>query len=545
MPRLTRAARAITRRLYFKIFLAFWLAMTVAGATLLVVETTRSAKIAQRWRGVTGDAFAVYAASAARDYPRDQRGLPSGKTRTLQQFLDDLEKRTMIRAWMFDSNGQEISGYAADQRRKHPQWLRERMNQLVERARVSGHTEFADLEGLTLTARSATTPSGEVWVLVGTLQDSRYDFWGAAPRVQILRLLAILATAGTVTWLLSRHLTQPIENLRTVTRRLEAGDFSARANAGSGRRRDEVADLASDFNSMATRIEHLLSEQERLLAAQRHLIADVAHELRSPLARSSVAIELARDALDPAPDAWTADQSAMPQTPSGLDQDRTVNEQVTEALDRIERETGNLTELIDRLLMLSRLESGVQKPEPVPVDLAALVRAVVADADFEARSTSRRVRLLQVEPITVHGTNALLRSAIENVVRNAVRHSPENTTVEVRLALSDAALQSWQQVGYHDSCFTSDLSANSTAEIPASAVIAVRDCGPGLPLEELGEIFRPFYRAGGGRARESGGAGLGLTITARAVELHQGQFRLCNAPEGGLEVQLRFPLQLG
>jgi two-component system sensor histidine kinase CpxA len=518
----------MTGRLFSKIFLAFWLAMTLAGAILLGVEMTRSAQMAQRWRGVTGDAFAVYAASAARDYPRDipAAELEEGDTkpRTLRQFLADLEERTMIRAWVFDSQNKEVSGYSPAARTKHPLWLRERMMQLVDLARQSGQTEFADLEGLTLTARAAPTPDGQLWVLVGMLQDSRYDFWGAAPRVQVLRLLTILAAAGAVSWFLARHLTQPLDNLRTMTRRLEAGDFSARADVRLDRRRDELAELAHDFNSMAARIEHLLREQERLLAAQRHLLADVAHELRSPLARSSVALELARDALE-----------LGPQAPND------VSASIGESLDRIERETGNLTDLIDRLLMLSRLESGVHKPDSATVDLNALVRAIVADADFEARSRQRQVRLVESEPCLTVGSTSLLRSAIENVVRNAVRHTAENTTVEVALSQADDLRQDWDRVGHFDACYTSDLP--ETAQTPLhSAVISVRDSGKGVPVEELSQIFRPFYRAGSGRARQSGGVGLGLTITARALELHGGQFRLCNMPNGGLEVQLRLPL---
>jgi two-component system sensor histidine kinase CpxA len=538
----------LTRRLAFKIFVAFWIAMALVGGVLLAVETTRTEKLAQRWRGVTGDAFAVYATAVAGDYENPE-------SRMAKEFLANMEQRTRIQAWLFDTQGEEVSGYAQADRQAHPPWLRERVQQLVERARSSAQTEFDELGWVTLAARSARAPSGQTFVLVGVLPATRYNFWGASPRVQLLRLLAIFMTAGLVSWVLARHLTQPLEAVRAAAQQLARGDLSARASPALDRRRDELAELASDFNGMAERIEHLLREQERLVAAQRRLLADVAHELRSPLARASVALELARDALND--DGLSSDtylNSAPLSEGEGSDEDATALplpphqlQPVNESLDRIESETGRLTELIDRLLVLSRLESGVQKPDQTFVDLSSLVRAVAADADFEARRNGRQVRVLACEPCIMSGTSDLLRSAVENVVRNAVRHTPSDTAVEVSIERNSGdARQLWESESI-SGCYTSPLPPEHIAlahsHTVAWAVVKVRDLGKGVPPEELGEVFQPFYRARGARDRQSGGVGLGLSITARAVELHGGQFRVCNCPDdGGLIVELRLPL---
>ncbi|RYG67617.1 hypothetical protein EON80_13245, partial [bacterium] len=245
-----------------------------------------------------------------------------------------------------------------------------------------------------------------------------------------------------------------------------------------------------------------------------------------------VALELARDGLGESPD------KPLENVIDGA--------AVADSLHRIERETGNLTDLIDRLLVISRLESGVQKPDFAEVDLAAMIRAVVADANFEAKSSGRRVTLTSCEEFTTLGTAPLLRSAIENVVRNALRHTRENGGVEVSLVMQDpkTAQDFWTPEFPGDGCYVSELldgARDRTGEVEQWGIVTVRDEGAGVPSTELSEIFRPFYRAGNGRTRQSGGAGLGLTITARSMELHGGQYRLCNLEPSGLEVQLRFP----
>jgi two-component system sensor histidine kinase CpxA len=279
-------------------------------------------------------------------------------------------------------------------------------------------------------------------------------------------------------------LTTPLFKLRTTTNQLAEGDFSARVGTKLAKRRDEIGELGRDFNTMAERLESMVKAQQRLLG-------DISHELRSPLARLGVALGLARKR-------------------SGAD--------ANGALDRIERESENLNEMISQLLTLTRLESGTDGRKRSNVDLDALVREVSEDADFEARSLNRSVQVVSSDKCSINGVEDLLRSAVENVVRNAVRFTPEGTAVEVALR---------KQNGSGDNY----------------AVISVRDRGNGVPTESLEKIFRPFYRTEDARDRQSGGgSGLGLAITERAVRMHGGTVAATNAPEGGLSVEMRFHL---
>jgi two-component system sensor histidine kinase CpxA len=295
--------------------------------------------------------------------------------------------------------------------------------------------------------------------------------------------MAVLVS-GIICYLLARYLTSDVRKLRAATHLLAAGDLSARAEEPRGRRQDEIAELVRDFNTMAERLQDLVNAQSRLLN-------DISHELRSPLARLSVALGLA----------W---QRTGPDAHS--------------VLERIELEANRLNELIGRLLTLARLEGGEDAMRRTPVSIDELVRDVAKDADFEAQSRQCRVRCLVQEEITIQGSPALLHSAVENVVRNAMRHTREGTEVEIRLA--------------------HELNGGKD-----EAVVRVTDRGPGVPQEALDKLFRPFYRLDDARGRQTGGVGLGLAITERAVRLHAGTVRAVNRPEGGLMVEIRLPLE--
>jgi two-component system sensor histidine kinase CpxA len=230
---------------------------------------------------------------------------------------------------------------------------------------------------------------------------------------------------------------------------------------------------------MAERIEALISSQKRLLA-------DISHELRSPLARLSVALELARKNV--------------------------VDGRPAPALDRIEQESDRMNQLVGQLLTLTRLESGAERVPPETVALEDLLQQVIDDADFEAKSLGKRVHAIHMDQCRVKGSSELLRSAVENVIRNAIRYTGEGTAVEVSL--------NWRL---------------------DTAVLTVRDHGPGVPEEELKHIFEPFYRVSEARERASGGVGLGLSIADRTVKLHGGAIRAENTGEG-LLITIDLPL---
>jgi signal transduction histidine kinase len=296
--------------------------------------------------------------------------------------------------------------------------------------------------------------------------------------------LVIAIIAAGLTWYgFFRYSTVPLRRLRKVTQQLAGGDLSARVGEGLVHRKNEVADLGRDVDRMAERIESLVGAQQRL-------IRDVSHELRSPLARLNVALELARQSAGPAHSA---------------------------PFDRIERESERLNELISQLLMLTKLENESGMTQRTDFDIAALATEIAKDVDFEASSKDRRVVTKTCEPLMLNGNQELLRQALENLVRNAARYTAEGTAVEISL-------------------YKKNLGGR------VSAHIEIRDQGPGVPESELNDIFRPFYRVNDARERQSGGAGVGLAIAERAVHLHGGSLRALNAPGGGLVMEMELPL---
>jgi two-component system sensor histidine kinase CpxA len=292
-----------------------------------------------------------------------------------------------------------------------------------------------------------------------------------------------LLFGGVICYVLAWRLTAPIRRLRTTAQRLASGDLSARVGEAQGKVGDEVADLGRDLDLMAERIESLMESQKRL-------VRDVSHELRSPLARFNVALGLARQHCSSAADTY---------------------------FDRIELDAERLNELIGELLTLTLLESGAEQMVREHVELEYLVSKVAQDANFEAESRRKSVAVIASEPLSVEGNGELLRRALENVVRNAVRYTREGNAVEI-------ALRRVQE------------------EKAVYAVISVRDHGPGVPEDELAKLFLPFYRVAEARDRQSGGTGIGLAITDRAVRLHSGTVKARNAADGGLLIEIRLPV---
>ena len=230
---------------------------------------------------------------------------------------------------------------------------------------------------------------------------------------------------------------------------------------------------------------------ETLVDSQSRLLKDVSHELRSPLARLSVALGLARQR----------------QTP-----------EIEGQLNRIELEADRLNQLIQRLLTIARLESGADGIRKSDLSLRELVEQVAHDAEFESAGRECRVVAPDGDEFLVEADPELLRSAVENVIRNATRYTAPGTTVEAKLAR--------------------EKSANGAGE---EMVVRVSDSGPGVPETALVRIFEPFYRLDDARNRQTGGAGLGLSIADRAIRLHGGRITASNRKEGGLEVEIRIP----
>ncbi len=278
--------------------------------------------------------------------------------------------------------------------------------------------------------------------------------------------------------LLAAYITAPLARIRSSARRVARGDLSARVGDLPFGRSAEILALASEFDQMAARLKDLVEGQQRL-------IRDVSHEMRSPLSRLRVALELARS------------------QPPGND---------AEQLDRIEREALRLEEMIGQAIQLSRMETTAQT-RAGDVALDELVADIVADAAFEAQARPCSLHIAQTAPMRVHAEVDLLTSAIENVVRNAVNYTSTSSTIDLRLD-----------------------------RIENQARLRVRDAGPGVPPADLVRIFEPYFRTDIARQRKSGGSGLGLAIAKRAIERQGGRIRAQNAEGGGLEVEILLPM---
>jgi two-component system sensor histidine kinase CpxA len=285
--------------------------------------------------------------------------------------------------------------------------------------------------------------------------------------------LLILAAVALLCWILATNLASPLRGLARVVDRFGAGDLSVRVNSS---RKDEIGEVGRAFDRMAERI-------GTLLTAERRLLQDISHELRSPLARLSFAAELAR----------TAD-------------DRDA------AIARMNKEIARLTDLVGGLIQVTRAEGDPAANSSESLRLDQLLGEVIEDCQVEADARGCRIAFAGSRELTMHADREVLRRAIENVVRNAIRYTPTSTSVDVQLDATDD-----------------------------TARIAVRDYGPGVPPEALPKIFQPFFRVDDSRYTATGGVGLGLAIASRAIGLHHGKLWAENTTPG-LRVWIELPL---
>ncbi len=300
------------------------------------------------------------------------------------------------------------------------------------------------------------------------------SLWYVLPALELL-------CCGIVSFFLARYLAEPILRTREAAVAFAAGDLSARAlPAQASRRRDEAADLAQEFNRMADRVAAMIGAQQRF-------IGDVSHEIRSPLGRLALTLGLAR-------------REAAPH--------------LLARLDRMEQELDAVSSLVHELLVLASLQGSVCPPVWELINLPDMLDRVVDDLTYEFHERGHSIRTIrQPGRVVVKGDSALLRRAVDNVLRNALFYTPDDTEVEM-IVEADG---DW-------------------------ARLVVRDHGPGVPEAALPQLFEPFFRVDQARARNTGGAGLGLAISQRAVELHGGRIRAANALPHGLTVRIDLPV---
>jgi two-component system sensor histidine kinase CpxA len=449
-------------RLFVKIFLCFWATVVVIGISLVLAFALQPANVPSKWHAGLADTTHFFGTAAVRAFERG--GAPAAIG-----YIHGLSEDAHIHGCIFDASGNALAGESCSE-----------LHGLAARL-VRGDSSAQDMRrGLTRIAVFVAGQDGRTFIYASELLAGPGAAFGMSPEIVLFRAGVAFIVSGLLCYFLTRSLTTPILRLRAVAQLISAGHLGTRAEAKLELRRDEFGDLVRDFNLMASKTENLIS-------SQRQLMYDVSHELRSPLSRMNVALDLLH---------------------------RRVGED--SALQHMEIDLRRLNEMITRLLTVAKLDAASALQTHVRVNLNELVSSIAVDAEFEAQEKGKRVVVFPQADLVVLGDPNLLRSAIENVLRNAMRYTSPGTAVEIVLHVLPAAA-------------------------PQQAIIAVRDYGNGVPEDELKNIFKPFYRVTDGRGNESTGAGLGLAITERIVTLHEGRIRAINEPGGGLRVEMTFP----
>ena len=456
--------------LFFKIFLWFCVIVVLVG-TLLETSSILANVYEERWQVMLHSIMPMEAEKSARIFET------SGK-QSLQDYLDELQRQKSVRFYFFDEDGNPLLDRGA------PKFILKfaKEREALNRTSKENLSLVVPKQGVAM--RLVEGPSGRKYNL--TLQQSPMTILPVSQVVgehPYLRLLVVGLIGAALCFLLTRNITRPIVRLRAAAAGIAAGRLKTRVDPRVRRRHDEIGTLGRDFDRMAEQI-------ERLVTSQRDLLGDVSHELRSPLSRLIVALQLLR------------------QCPS---------QEAPDYLNRIGLEADRLDKLIGQLLTLTRIDSGVDVNQRETFDLTNLVQEVAADGDFEARANHRTVKVIHAEACTMSGVPEMLRSAIENVVRNAIRHTPAESSVEITIERRNSAMA-------------------------PRALLRVRDFGPGVPPGMLTEIFVPFRRGQEQPEPETHGAGLGLAIADRIVTMHDGRIRAENVAGGGLSVEMELPL---
>jgi two-component system sensor histidine kinase CpxA len=450
----------MNRRLFWKIFLPFWVAQAVLLGALYLRIHYRISSEHPWWIQPERREMPVLANLAATTF--EQQGQSA-----LMTLLDNMSLQNRSRFWLVDASGRELSG-----REIPPRVLDDASK--AEKTEGLHHSYEANV-----LAASATTPRAH-YLLIAELVPPPLSERIPGDILWTLKLGTIFS--AVVCLLIAHYLTKPIERLRAATNLLAGGNLDIRVGENLGNRSDEIADLMRDFDTMA-------AELRKQIQNERSLMSGVSHELRSPIARIRLALTLARDA--------------------------NLTER-QEMLDRIEQDAIQLDSMLERILTVARLESGQLKPKLEPLSLNDLLDDVLHDAKFEAAATNATITYQGVENVWVNGDPGMLRSAVENVVRNAIFYSGQGGKIEVKLTTSRDA-----------------------------AMLDVQDNGPGVPPDKMMFICEPFYRVDDSRGTKTGGMGLGLSIVRNAIYAHGGAYALQNVEPHGFRITLKIPMLPG
>lgn len=447
------------RSLYWKIFISFWL------ATILIIFTTawiishivhKSSLPAQEQLFMDS-----YANAAVATYE-------SGQQAALLKWLNKIGISRHMSIYLLTSTGEIIGTHVAP----------ENVKKVAENLLQDQLSEGILKSGKLIVSHEILSTSGKFYRLAAVSEQPIYHFVGVPWAGLAIRLILAIFISGLICYLLSRYLTQPLRSLGMAAKSIAKGKLNTRVGHLRGHNKDEIAQLSAEFDRMAEQVETLVKSKERLLQ-------DISHELRFPLARLQIAIELGR---------------------------KKTNHLADGEFNRMELECSRLNALITEILDFARLEKSTTDLNCNEVDLSTLLLNIINDANFEFGNELPRVKAGVIEPCQLFLDERLIHRAIENVVRNALHYSPATEQVTV------------------------SLTRDKTQE---HIYIDITDKGPGVPEDQLNRIFNPFYRVDTSRAKKTGGYGLGLAIAARAIQLHQGEIVASNNPDCGLLVRIK------
>jgi signal transduction histidine kinase len=445
----------VWRTLYAKIFGWFWLTL-IAGALLVLLVTAFSGTqpLGRRWMRVTQD---LYAHTAIDFYE-------TGGRQKLSEYLTTLKASSAIDGQLLDDHGQDVLGSP----------ILPHVQRVLQESIKHHRSTFR--MGRVWSAATPVEYGGHKFTFVMEVHPLKGFVDGTFALPMLSRFVLALLVAALFCLLLTRHIMAPVRAIQRGALRLAAGDLSTRVFPSIAPRSDELADTARSFDQMADRIQLLLQKRQELLA-------DISHELRSPLTRLSVSLEL-------------------------------LHRGETDVLEQMETDIDRLNQMIGQILLLTRMDIQPQILQRERVEFVSILREIGRDADFEGQPDQKSVHVRGLDTCFVAGDAALLWSCFENVIRNALRHTARGTSVDI-----------WVE-----------SRANAT-----SFDVFIADHGPGVPETSIPFLCEPFYRIS--EAREHGsGAGLGLSIARRIIELHDGSIHIQNRTEtNGLIVRVSLP----
>lgn len=447
------------RSLYWKIFISFWL------ATILIIITTAwfTGQIAKKSSiPVREQVFMDSYANAA------VATFEAGKKKALIQWLQQTGLSRHMNMFLISSTGEIVGSDNI------PPLVRK----VAENIILDQLNEGIFKTGNLIVSHEILSTSGKAYRLAAVTEKPFTHFVEIPWAGLTIRLVIAIFFSGLICYLLSLYLTQPLRSLRIAAKSIATGKLNTRVGKFIGHHKDEIAALSSEFDRMAEQLEAIVNSKQRLLQ-------DISHELRSPLARLNIAIELAKN--------------------------KTGSLAETE-FSRMETESYRLNALIGEILEFARLDKSIAALHLTSVDLPELLNTIIHDANYEFGGSSERIKAGQIQPCQLYLDKKLMHRAIENILRNALRYSDKPVVVSLE----------------HDSA-------------QEHVFIKIKDRGPGVPENQLKKIFNPFYRVDTSREKKTGGYGLGLAIASQATKLHQGRITAENRKGGGLSVCIVLP----